>query len=154
MRVGVPSSSTSSPERYALHCAERPLERCHVDGLAPELRERGVAATNAQHRPSAALSLQRRGRRGRHGRMAGRRIRDAGAEQDPLSRRGCERQLDPDVGVQALAVRHHHAVVAELLAAPGEWRYLSAEGECVTPELDGGKLTRRASELASRPEDR
>ena len=68
--------------------------------------------------------------------MARQRVRDPGAERDPPRRRRGQRELDPHVGVQVLAIGDEQAVEVPLLGLPRQHGGAAREGEGVKPDLD------------------
>jgi hypothetical protein len=136
-----------APEE-ALDLDQRPLELVHVDRLTADLAQRRVAATEPQDGAAARFGLQRGDRRGGHRRNTRGRVGDAGPDPDPLRRRGREPELDPELGVQVLAVGEQHAVEVPALDLGGVRCRFARERERVHPDLDAGILS-PAPELAT-----
>jgi hypothetical protein len=68
--------------------------------------------------------------------MARQRVRHTRSERDPPRCPGGERELDPDVCVQVLAVGDEQPVEAPLLGLPRQLGGAAGEGEGVKPDLD------------------
>ena len=117
------------------------FELVDVGRLAADLAERRVAAPDPEHRPSPALGVERRdGGRG-HGRVSGRGVGDARPELEAARGRGGERELDPELGGQVLAVGEQEAVEAPGLGGAGGLDDAAGEREGVEPDLDPGSLS-------------
>jgi hypothetical protein len=87
------------------------------DGIErlPDPLHRRVAATDAEHRASAALDLQRERRRRRHRRVARDGVRHSRPEADPRRRLRGQHELSPHLGCEVLAVGKDQAREAEIL---------------------------------------
>src|SRR5205823_12408974 len=75
----------------------------------------GVAAADTEDRTAPALGLEGERGRGRHGRIAGDRVGDAGAQVDARGRLRRQHELAPDLRREVLAVGEEDGVETELL---------------------------------------
>ncbi len=107
-----------------------------MDRLAADLAQRRVAAAEHEHGPAPALDLKRRRRRGGHRGMTGRRVGHPRPQLQRLGRGRGEPELDPDLGVQGLAVGEQHPVEPPRLRLSRRLDDAVREGEGVKPEVD------------------
>lgn len=116
-----------------------------MGGLAADLAEGGIAAADPEDGAALALGVERRRGRGGDGWVACRRVGDARAELESGGRRRRERELDPELGGQVLAVGEQEPVETAGLGRAGGLGDAAGEGEGVEEDLDPGSLCRRRS---------
>ena len=103
-----------------------------------EVRERRVAAADAEHGAAARLGVHRRDRGGRRRRVARHGVGDAGGELEPRRRLRREREAHVAVAGQVLRVHQGEAVVAGLLDGRGVARREPRDAGAGGPDLEHG----------------
>ena len=113
------------------------LEPAEARGRPAEVRQRAVAATDAQHHPAPRYALNGQRRRGSCRRMARHRVRHRGRDPQRLRGGGPEGEADVRVSGEVLRIDDVQAVPAASFCLAGEIGASGRRGDGLGPELHG-----------------